>query len=202
MSGQQGLDAGRWPLPREHWARRLVSAGDGFLTAIGVPGGGLIPVVLGPILVLAILGIGAWTVCAYLMSGAFREIQSLNWYEVETYFGVMARAAIILMAFSASVLTIVVGFFGVVATMLLLRPARRILYGLITTYVAGPGAPAWYYDREDIIALPISPELTTLQFNIPKDLRERVVEKARITTLNRLDHIVRSERANDIRLAS
>jgi len=192
FGGQRGLDAGRWPPPRASWARRLVKALDGFLTAIGVPGGGILPLLI-PIAVTVILVVGAWNVCAYISTGAFRELQSLNWQDVDTYMNLFFRALLTLMVYSAAALTVVVGVLGIVTTFLLLRPARRMLYGLVTTYVAGPGAPTWYYNRENIVALPIPSELTTLRFDVSGDIRRQVIEDARKTTLKRLDIVLEQE---------
>jgi hypothetical protein len=197
-SVQRGLDAGRWPLPRVGWARRLVIAGDGFLTAIGVPGGGLISLFIGPLLVTMILGVGAWTVCAYITTGAFRPLDSLNWYDVESYTKLLFRGIVTLGVYSAAVLTVLVGVLGILATMLLLRPARRVLYGLVTTYVAGPGAPVWYYNRGDIVALPIPPDLWTLQFDISRDIQQQVIDDARNATLKRLDAMLEREIATEL----
>jgi hypothetical protein len=145
-----------------------------------------------------ILGVGAWTVCAYITTGAFRPLDSLNWYDVESYTKLLFRGIVTLGVYSAAVLTVLVGVLGILATMLLLRPARRVLYGLVTTYVAGPGAPAWYYNRGDIVALPIPPDLWTLQFDISRDIQQQVIDDARNATLKRLDAMLEREIATEL----
>jgi predicted acylesterase/phospholipase RssA len=194
FGGERGLDAGRWPTPQADWARRLVRASDGFLAAIGAPGGGLIPSLI-PIVVICMLGVGAWKVCASATTG-FRDFQSLNWQDIDTYMNLLIRALLTLMVYSVATLTVFVGALGIVTTFLLLRPARRILYSLIMTYITGPGAPEWYYNRNNIVALPIPMELTTLRFDISEDLRRQVIEDARATTLKRLEDILNRRRAH------
>jgi Patatin-like phospholipase len=47
---------------------------------------------------------------------------------------------------------------------------RRIGYGLVRTFAAAPGAPQWVEKREDVIAVDLPPEATTLNFDLDPEI--------------------------------
>ena len=80
---------------------------------------------------------------------------------------------------------------GILANWVLLPAARRILYGLVTTYVAGPGAPVWAVaEKKNIIALRIPPTVTTLSFDMAPEERNAVIASAREKTLAHLSGLI------------
>jgi hypothetical protein len=76
------------------------------------------------------------------------------------------------------------------ANRLLLRASRRVLYGLASTYVAGPGAPEWATLRRNIVALPIPTSVGTLSFDLHPDLRKKVIENARAATHEKVSALI------------
>ena len=87
--------------------------------------------------------------------------------------------AVPVLAVFASLLIVAANFF-------LLRVSRRILYSLVTTYVAGPGAPEWVAAKRNIIALPIPRSVTTLSFQMQAEERQGLIASARRATLTQL----------------
>lgn len=47
---------------------------------------------------------------------------------------------------------------------------RRIGYGLVRTFAAAPGAPQWIEKRNDVIAVALPPEATTLNFGLDPEI--------------------------------
>jgi hypothetical protein len=97
---------------------------------------------------------------------------------------------LVLIAVAVAVLVVFAGSLGVVANLVLLRASRRILYGLITTYVAGPGAAVWVRERRNIIALPVPPTVTTLSFKLQERDRRALIASARQVTLAKLTELL------------
>lgn len=96
----------------------------------------------------------------------------------------------IVFAVAVSVLLVFAGLLCVAANFILLRASRRILYGLVTTYVSGTGATEWATERRNIVALPIPPSVTTLSFDMPAKERQALIASARLTTLAKLNDIL------------
>jgi hypothetical protein len=107
--------------------------------------------------------------------------------------GVIVIALTILMLVALVILMIIDNLFAVLGNYFLLRSMRRILYGLVTTYAAGPGAPTWVESQDNIIALKIPPNITTLSFNMTLEERQSLITKAREVTLQKLNKILSSE---------
>jgi len=105
-------------------------------------------------------------------------------------FGVSLTVVAIAVAILISFATLL----GVIANYVLLRAGRRILYGLATTYVAGPGAPAWAIEKKrNIVALPIPAGVTTLTFALSGKQRAATIAAAREATLAKLKVLVPEE---------
>jgi hypothetical protein len=181
----RGVNAGRWPRPQAKWKVRLLRGLNGYLAGIGLPGGGFVNYIF-PISVIFMLVLGAWSVSAYVTNDAFRSLNSIDWKDTNNYMQVVIRVVVTLGVYSIALFTVVVGLLGIASNFLLLRPARKILYGLITTYVAGPGAPAWFHNKQNIVVLPVPPDLKTLSFDVSKEDRERVIKAAEAKTMEKL----------------
>jgi hypothetical protein len=96
-----------------------------------------------------------------------------------------------LLAVAIPVLVVFASLLGVVANFLLLRASRRILYSLVTTYVAGPGAHEWEVaQKRNVIALPIPRGVTTLSFDMLPKKRRALIESARLSTRAKLEKIL------------
>ena len=190
LGSPQRLDAARWPIPSALWARRLFGTMDAFLGGIGIPGGGLIPIFIGPVAVLAVIVVGAWTVSDYFAESTLRSLLRAEWRDIETYVRMFVIVLIALTIIAISALTVVVGALGIAAGFLLIRPVRRILYSLVSTYVAGPGAPTWFKEKDNIVALPLPLGLTTLSFSPSAELRGKAIDMAREATLKKLKKLV------------
>jgi Patatin-like phospholipase len=63
--------------------------------------------------------------------------------------------------------TMVLTLLALALNYLVLGPSRQVLYGILRTYAAGPGAPAWAGRAQDdyVARLPIPKALTTLSFD-------------------------------------
>ncbi len=171
------MGSGRWPKPQSKLARNLVNSIDGLL-------GGTHSLLWGA-LVCVIVGLGVWQVLDYIV-GELNILEVTNWkdpmvYPARLFLLVLASlgTAIALLTLFATILFVAINF-------LLLRTSRRILYGLITTYVAGSGAPAWVAGRENVIPLPIPRSITTLSFKMKPKKRTRLIETAEKVTCDRL----------------
>ena len=88
------------------------------------------------------------------------------------------------------ILLVLLSMIGVLANIVLLRPIRRLLYGLVTTYVAGPGAPVWIEQRDNIISLPIPSEVSTLSFEMKAEASKNLITLAYQETLRKLDQVL------------
>jgi predicted acylesterase/phospholipase RssA len=176
------MERGRWPRPPAGAARNLVDALSGLL-------GGIQPFFL------------ALTACAVPVVGAgiFIWVLATDWLgligglDTGDPFDLIGRLAVVFLVAFACSIAVLVAFatiLGVLANFLLLRTLRRTGYGLITTYAAGPGAPDWIARRDNVIALPIPPEVTTLSFEMPDDVKRRLLESAHDAAAGRLRTIL------------
>jgi hypothetical protein len=68
-----------------------------------------------------------------------------------------------------------------VAATFLNRPLRRVGYGLVTTYVAGPGAPEWMRRDPRIVFLPVGGVKTT-DFHMSDTTRDLLIGRAEVET--------------------
>lgn len=82
------------------------------------------------------------------------------------------------------------------ANYVMLGPMRQVIYGVVRTYAAGPGAPAWAGTAEDdhVIRLPIPRQLTTFSFRREApgtaEAVEQAIQDARAVSEARLDQIL------------
>lgn len=96
-----------------------------------------------------------------------------------------------LLAFAVCVFVVFAGLLGVTANFFLHRASRHVLYGLVTTYVAGPGAPEWVVAKKrNIVVLPIPRDVTTLSFKMHGEQRQKVIAYAREATRAKLTEII------------
>ncbi|MGH7929705.1 MAG: patatin-like phospholipase family protein, partial [Candidatus Binatia bacterium] len=172
------MEPGRWPTPRSPLARRLVQSIDGLLV-------GTYPPVLG-VLGFGVVVVGAWQVISFLGIDQLNALQATDWSDLSSYARVPFALLLTLLAVAVAILVVFASLLGFVANFVLLRASRRILYGLVTTYVAGPGAPAWVAGKRNVIALPIPPTVTTLSFEMKAGTREDLIASAKQATLVKL----------------
>jgi hypothetical protein len=115
---------------------------------------------------------------------------ALDWFEAASLLvRVIAyglAAVLVLLLLPVALLALV----GITAGSLLLRPARRVLYGLVTTYVAAAGARPWESQRPNVIELRIDPRIGEVNFDVARKLHEEVMQRARMTTAKRLQEIL------------
>jgi predicted acylesterase/phospholipase RssA len=173
-----GMERGRWPQPRSPLARNLVLSINGLL-------GGIYPPLAGA-LACAVVMIGAWSVIRFAGIDQLHAVRATDWAQAGSYFMRPISGALTLLAIGVAVLTVFVTVFGVAVNFALLRPARRILYGLVTTYVAGPGASEWIAEKDNVIALPIPSTVTTLSFELSSAERQDLIARARQATIAKL----------------
>jgi hypothetical protein len=183
-----GMDPGRWPQPSSTLSRNLLYSVDGLLGGIHVP-------VFG-VLVLIVVGVGAWNLVGMFTMDQVRTFAATDWKDPMTY-GVRPLAVLLsLVGIAVAVLMVFVTALGVLANYVLLRAARRILYGLAMTYVAGPGAPAWAVEhKHNIVALPIPAGVTTLTFSMSNELRRATIAAAHEATQAKLKLLLPEEMA-------
>jgi len=179
-----GMEHGRWPTPRSPLARRLVQSIDGLLV-------GTHPYLLG-VLGFAVVVVGAWGVVSFLVTDELDAIQATDWSDLSSYARVPFAVILTLLAVAVAILVVFASLLAFVTNFILLRASRRILYGLVTTYVAGPGAPAWVASKRNVIALPIPPTVSTLSFEMTPETRRDLIASAKQATLKQL-RTLRSE---------
>jgi hypothetical protein len=202
VESMSDMDRGRWPKPRSRLARNIVDTISGTLGGVSNYVG-----MSAMILITVAALVGAY----FLISNVFsiplmtaRELGDVvaagDWDRLMRLLipphKIIIQLALVLFALMVIVMVFLMlfdSFWFVLGNFLLLRATRRILYGLVTTYVAGPGAPSWAEKQENIIALPIPSTITTLSFNMPPEERQRLITKAREVTLQKLNKILSSE---------
>src|SRR5688572_26165485 len=177
-----GMERGRWPDPQYRPLRHLLQSVNGLLA-------GLQPLLMG-VLACIIVGVGSWNVITWLSTGQIDALFATDWTNVISYPARLASIALTIVGITIAVLVFVASLIAVAANYTLLRAMRRILYGLVTTYVAGPGAAEWFVEKRNVISLPIPPEVTTLAFNMPKPVREKLIAGASDATTARLAELL------------
>jgi predicted acylesterase/phospholipase RssA len=172
------VDRGRWPTPRSPLARNLVYSINGLL-------GGTYPLLFGAI-GFALVAAGAWQVISFLGTDQLNALQATDWTNASSYVTRPLAVTLTLLAVAVAILVVFASLLGFIANFLLLRASRRILYGLVTTYVAGPGAPGWMAERRNVIALPIPPTVKTLTFGMTAETRRYLITSAKQATFAKL----------------
>jgi predicted acylesterase/phospholipase RssA len=175
------VEPGRWPTPGTRLARNLVDSLNGLL-------GGIYPVGLG-LLAWIVVVVGAWNVISFFSADELKALGATNWTGPESYVIRPLGVILTLLFIAVSILVVYASLLGVVANFILLRASRRILYGLVKTYVTGPGAPQWATKRSNIIALPTL-GVTTTSFDMSDEDRRKLIDKARETTHSKLHDIL------------
>jgi predicted acylesterase/phospholipase RssA len=195
-----GKVRGRWPRPHRRLSRYLVDIVTGFQG--GINGNVLFWLVC----VVAILGpsLGIW----FIVTSEWGKSKFPNPAEIllrlvsylngtghfDWSIGGLPLEIVMTIFYSVLIALVILAIFISCLSMFVIhssfRATRAILYGLVTTYVNGPGAPVWVSKRENIVALPILPNVTTLSFQIDPSTRERLAEAAYQATIQRLDLIL------------
>lgn len=87
-----------------------------------------------------------------------------GWFSVARELVQVALVSVCLVLVLATVL---LALAALLANYLALGASRQVLYGLVRTYAAGPGAPAWAGTAPDdhVVRLPIPKALTTMSFD-------------------------------------
>jgi len=181
-----GVEAGRWPEPSSAVSRNLLHSIDGLLGGMHTP-------VFGVLVIIAV-GIGAWKVVDFVALDQMKAISVTDWRDPMSYAARLFGVSLTVVAIAVAILISFATLLGVIANYVLLRAGRRILYGLATTYVAGPGAPAWAIEKKrNIVALPIPAGVTTLTFALSGKQRAATIAAAREATLAKLKVLVPEE---------
>jgi predicted acylesterase/phospholipase RssA len=181
------VDRGRWPTPRSTPASNLARSVNGLL-------GGTHPLLFG-LLACAVVAVGAWEVISFFGTDQIDVLRKTDWAQPMTYAVRPVTVILTLLIVAVSILVVFVSFLGVATNFILLRASRRILYGLVTTYVAGPGAPDWVQaERSNIIALPIPPKVHALSFEMPAKERQDLIASARQVAFAKLTLLLSEEK--------
>ena len=178
-----GIERGRWPSPRSKLANFLVHSVNGLL-------GGIHTLLFG-LLACAIVGIGAWKVGGYIVADQLDSIAAKNWTDYFEYLSLFISLIFSSLGIAIVILVIFVTILGVFANRILLRALRRILYGLITTYVSGSGAPEWIAKKENIVALPVQSSVNTLSFDMSPEQKRDLIASARQATRRKLSKLLK-----------
>jgi hypothetical protein len=177
-----GIERGRWPTPRWRWVNYLVHSISGFL-------GGIHPILFG-IVAIWLVTKGAWAVTNVFVAQMIGDISTSEWSNPFRYLSLLIVVVLTLSAIVVAILLPYVTLLGVVANHILLRPSRRILYGLVTTFVAGSGAPAWAISKTNIVFLPIPSTINTLSFKMKPSERTDLIDSAKQITLAKLAKVL------------
>jgi predicted acylesterase/phospholipase RssA len=180
-----GVDRGRWPTPRSPAARNLVTSINGLL-------GGTYPLLFGAF-GFAVIVVGAWQVIRFLGTDEFNALQVTDWTDIQSYMTHPLAVILTLLAVAVAILVVFASLLGFMANFLLLRASRRILYGLVMTYVAGPGAPEWMAERRNVIALPIPSTVKTLSFEMSDETRRYLIKTGKQATFAKLKTLLPEE---------
>ena len=183
LDRNSGVERGRWPTPNSNLAKYLVQSVNGLLS-------GIYPILFG-ILVCAIVAIGAWEVTSFIIADQLNTIPDTDWSQPSSYTSRTIGVILASIGLAIGILFLFVAILGVVANRILLRASRRILYGLVTTFVAGSGAPEWLVrEKKNIVALPIPPTVSTLSFDMKPEDRDDLIESAKKATLHKLAELL------------
>jgi hypothetical protein len=187
---------GRWPTPKNAVMRWLVERLSDSLS--GLHSGWVAAVAAGGIVVGSIFSIH-WLIVHFLVLRIDELRFDLATHAVGDSVSLLVQIVLSGLGIIGIVIVAVLSLAALAANWVLLGPARQILYGVATTYVAGPGAPAWIgaaSDVEHVIRLPIPMTLTTLAFDrtIPEvgEAVARAVVDAETVTRTRLAEILQT----------
>lgn len=183
VEGNSGMERGRWPTPKPRVVNYLVHSVSGLLGGIYPPFFGIVAFVL--------VTVGAWEVTSGLVAGQIKAgIPS-----VSDLFGRIVLLALTVLIIAVAVLLPFVTLLAVAANYILLRASRRLVYGLVTTYVAGSGAPAWVEKKTNVVPLPIPSTVKTLSFKMGRNQRTDLIESARQATLAKLETVLKEDKS-------
>ena len=180
---------GRWPTPERSSARHLVEIVDGLL-------GGIHHWFFGAAAVF-VVGVGSAAAINWVVSNQLEVLSSADWSHPLTYVFRIGIGYLAFLVVGLAALLPLIALFGVVANWVLLSASRRMLYGLMSTFVAGSGAAHWVALKPNVVALPIPEDVTTLSFHLTLAQRERVTSMAEDSTHSRLDEILQRRRRAD-----
>jgi len=182
-----GKVRGRWPRPHGRLNRYLVDIITGFQG--GINGNVLFTVICAAICAGPVIFI-YYSIKTPKLFGSmfsyFNGAESIDWSIV--FLPLQMTLFLVTVALLVLAICVAVGILYVIH--LLFRATRATLYGLVTTYFNAPGAPAWASKRENIVSLPIPPDVRTLTFNIAPLTRERLAEAAYQATIQKLDPLL------------
>jgi predicted acylesterase/phospholipase RssA len=176
------VERGRWPEPQSKLVRNLLSGFNGLFS-------GIYPLLFG-LFAVFVVGLGAWQVITSLVQEQLRVWPSTDWTEPMSWFARPFSTVLALVFMIVAMLATFAAALGVLANRVLLRASRRLLYGLTSTYVAGPGAPEWATRRRNIVALPIPSSVGTLSFDLTPAVRRQVVDDAFSATREKVSKLI------------
>ncbi|MGH9242583.1 MAG: hypothetical protein ACRD3G_31425, partial [Vicinamibacterales bacterium] len=180
----RGANEFRWPDPRNEWHRRALVFTErilDFASGLGAAVAMTAAVITAELFLLVL-------VSDYLWNGTQGAWTQGGWVWAGNVILIGLAASI----YIAQLSTIVLMFLGALFTnFILLRPARRVLYGLAMTLIATPGTSPWDYLRADVIALEIPASFTTLKIPKDKTIRDAVIGRSFDKTKSRLREILR-----------
>jgi len=185
LLGKAETEHGRWPRPNSLLGRYMIDSVNGLLEALCMP-------FFGAMVSLGIVALTTLAVLFLLVVGAisFRKtLQTSLFFPFQWLILLLGLTSTV----SVTLLMAYVTTLALIANVILLRAAKRILYGLATTYVAGPGASVWVEERGNVVALPIPSAVTTLSFEPPPATRRRLIADAQQATIEKLDEILNSD---------
>jgi predicted acylesterase/phospholipase RssA len=176
-------EPGRWPAPRSRLVGSLVHSVSGLL-------GGIHPLLFATY-ACALVAVGAWHAIRLFVGEQLRVIPATDWTHPISYVARPLGLLLALLFVAVAILAVFASVLAAAANWLLLRALRRLLYGLVTTYVTGPGMPGWLARHKgNVVALPIPPTVRTLSFRLPDKDRESLLNAARHATLVKLAEVV------------
>ena len=166
----------RWPEPGSSFHKHLVEAISGLFQGLTGPLS-LIATLFVVISMLYMFGsITAfvfpwwWSTLKFSVWGVFLKI---------FFVGLWGAFFLVILLFAEAV------FLLFMTARFLNEPLRRIGYGLVTTYVAGSGAPEWTCTDPRVVSLPVAGVGTT-DFDIKPETKTKLVERAEKETDLRL----------------
>jgi predicted acylesterase/phospholipase RssA/tetratricopeptide (TPR) repeat protein len=174
-------EVARWPLPPGGALRHVLDLADKTAVVLARP----------------VVGLLAWLLLAVSAApGLARLLEYFTGRRGESWAEQLVDTALILIVsgvMAAVLLALVALLIALVANIVLLPALRRVLYGLVVTYVDAPGAPPWAAYRDDVIALPIPAGVSMLSFDLVQRDPEgyaRLLDTARTATRAGLERIL------------
>lgn len=161
----------RCPKSRSEATQELMEFLNASLSAIASPFYGGVSIVL----IAGSVSYGLYTVWTQTIAMFLADSELTSW---------LWLSALVLLA-ALSIVTTVVLFVVIslaIAAHLLQSPVRRVLFGLVSTYVNSSGAPEWYREHPAIVFLPVG-GIGTVQFDLADDVRSQVESHATAVTL-------------------